>query len=176
MRLCKGSGHSCPPSCRLTGSTLHHTPASHRPLPQSTHRQPHCRPGRHSERAGLSRGKITDTQRHCVAEMAVGPLESPTLAKGLTLLEAVREHLTAEMPDAERGALAEIFDCFQVRFMFLGIRQQVLCFSAVGCRHAYGMSYVKSYLRPSRVYFAFYQCFLSLITADAVSWAWHSWL
>lgn len=50
--------------------------------------------------------------------MAVGPLESPTLAKGVILLEAVREHLTAEMPDGERGALAEIFDGFQVRILF----------------------------------------------------------
>ena len=76
--------------------------------------------------------------------MAFGSLESPTLAKGVTLLEAVREHLTAEMPDAERGALVEIFDGFQVRFLILGIRQQVLCFSAGGCRQAYGMCYVRS--------------------------------
>ena len=54
-------------------------------------------------------------QQLCATEMAVESPESAPLAKGVTLLEAVRLHLTAEMSDSERGALAEVFAGFEVR-------------------------------------------------------------
>ena len=79
-----------------------------------------------------------------MTEMAVESLESQTSAKGVTLLEALRGHLSADMLDGERGAVVEIFNGFQVRILSYWSVHQVLCFGARGLRQTCLLSYLSA--------------------------------